>query len=286
MTGLLIGTVRGVYNDAGEIVLDRGPVTHLSRRDGSWWCVEDGQRVWHDGEPIAEAGPDVRINCVAPSAGALWAGADRGRLFSIDGTLTEDAIFAGAPGRNTWHTPWGGPPDVRSISVGSDGALYVNVHVGGIVRYEDGALSPTVDITSDVHQVVAHPERPGTVVAATARGLARSTDGLNFEFIRAGLHAPYARAIAIDGDRLVMSTSRGPRGEDPRLYRAALDQGHLEPAMGGVEGVFSHNIDTHCLTTVSGRFYVGHGDSVWQSSDSGATWEIALGGLPTVTCLA
>src|SRR5436853_425316 len=82
-------------------------------------------------------------------------------------------------GRAAWYTPWGDPADVRSISVALDGAIYVNVHVGGVVRSRDGGRSwaPTVDIESDVHQVLAHPSRAEVVLAAAADGFGVSRDG-------------------------------------------------------------------------------------------------------------
>ena len=66
-----------------------------------------------------------------------------------------------------------------------DGAntLFVNVHVGGIVRCDDTGPSPTLDIHADVHQVIADPSveeecwrlapRPGSVDRRTGLHLPR-----------------------------------------------------------------------------------------------------------------
>src|SRR2546429_115455 len=77
-------------------------------------------------------------------------------------------------GRDRWFTPWGGPPDTRSISE-DDEAVYVNIHVGGILRSVDCGRTwqPTLPIERDVHKVLA---RPGRLYAASARGLAVSPD--------------------------------------------------------------------------------------------------------------
>ena len=108
----------------------------------------------------------------------VWIGASTARLYRVDGgDLIEDHGFAGAPGRDDWYTPWGGPPDVRSMAVDGAGTLFVNVHVGGILRYDDTGPTPTLDQDADVHQVIADPSVEGRVLAACARGLAQSTDG-------------------------------------------------------------------------------------------------------------
>src|SRR5213593_1928350 len=93
--------------------------------------------------------------------------------------LEVDSSFDAAEGREAWHTPWGAPADVRSISSGADGAVYVNVHVGGVLRSTDGGAGwrPTLDIEHDVHQVLALPERPGLVLVAAADGFGLSRDG-------------------------------------------------------------------------------------------------------------
>src|SRR5205814_5238876 len=93
-------------------------------------------------------------------------------------------------GREGWYTPWGDPADVRSIAVARDGAIHVNVHVGGVARSRDGGTSwtPTIDIEQDVHQVTAHPREPKIVVVASAEGFAISRNGGDsWSFVTAGL---------------------------------------------------------------------------------------------------
>ena len=58
-------------------------------------------------------------------------------MFRLAGGALEPVdAFDHASGRETWHTPWGGPPDTRSMANWED-ELYVNVHVGGILRSDD-----------------------------------------------------------------------------------------------------------------------------------------------------
>ncbi|MBI3629620.1 MAG: hypothetical protein HY217_08610 [Candidatus Rokubacteria bacterium] len=75
-------------------------------------------------------------------------------LFLLDGGAPARVeLFEGLDGRGAWYTPWGDPPDVRSMSVDAEGIVYVNVHVGGILRSADGGRTwrPTIDLETDVH---------------------------------------------------------------------------------------------------------------------------------------
>src|SRR5207249_11804592 len=123
--------------------------------------------------------------------------------------------FAQAPTRGAWYTPGGGPADVRSLSTGAGGAVYANVHVGGILRSDDGDRwkATPLDIDSDVHQVLAHPTRPGLVFAAAAVGLVTSRDGgASWDVSDEGMHASYCRAVAIAGEVLLVSASMSHTG--------------------------------------------------------------------------
>lgn len=283
-----VGTTSGIFQLGGGHHLDGVHVTHMVSHGRSWWAVDSDGRVWHDGDVSAAAPSGVRLHCVQATPSAVWLGADSARLFRLsDGGLEEDARFAdGAPGRERWHTPWGGPPDVRSLSVGPDQVLYVNVHVGGIVRYDGTSLSETIDVDADVHQVVADPQAAGSVVAACALGLARSTDGHDFEIRSDGLHARYCRSVAIYDDRVFVSASRGPGGADASLYRGRLEGGPLQRCVDGLPESFDGNLDTHHLVAGPEGVFCGNGTTVWRSGDLGESWEVVAADLPTVTCLA
>lgn len=284
--GPLIGTRAGIFDLDGSLQSTEIDVVHLTRGEHSRWAIDQQGQLWHDDEVAAQAPGGARLNCVQPTPDGVWIGADSAQLFLLqDGRVGEDEFFADAPGRDSWHTPWGGPPDVRSMTYDRDGVLYVNVHVGGILRYDNTGLTPTVDIGSDVHQVTAHPERGATVLAATAWGLAQTTNGHEFQFRTEGLHARYCRAVAVWQDTVLISASQGPNGGHSRLYRGNLRGGPLEPCEQGLPASFQGNVDTHCLTAGPDGFFAGNGETVWGSADRGETWEVAVTGVPTITCL-
>ena len=221
-----------------------------------------------------------------PTPETVWVGASGTTLYAIEGDrVSEDEFLSAAPGRDSWYTPWGGPPAVRSMALDADRTLYVNIHVGGLLRYDDTGLVPTVDIESDVHQVTAHPTLKGAIFAATGWGLASSHNGHDFEFRTEGLHANYCRAVAAFGDTVLISASTGPDTHRARIYRTGLWEGNLTPVTTGLPDWFEQNVDTHCLITRADVTYVGLGDKVWASIDEGETWSEAIGGLPTITCL-
>lgn len=282
---VLIGTRAGLFDPGGRCLLESIHINHVARAGEGWWAVDDDGGVWRGADHIAAS--DAMLHCIQPTADDIWVGANRARLFHITGDrITEDQRFAEAPGREHWHTPWGGPPDVRSLAFGPDEVLYVNVHVGGILRYEDDGIFPTLDIGADVHQVVADPDRGGVVLAATAWGLAQSRNGRDFEFRTEGLAHHYCRAVATAGETLLLSASRGPRGGDSGVYRSSMSGGAFERCRIGLPADFESNVDTHHLLARGNEFFVGHDTTVWKSGDEGASWAQARTGLPPITCLA
>jgi hypothetical protein len=280
----LVGTVSGVFDFEGHRVSDTGHVRHVARRPDEWWAVGD-RGVWHSGELVTPAPPGVIFNCVRPTGDTVWIGADRARLFRLEGgELLEDRAFTDAPGREDWYTPWGGPPDVRSMSIDRNGDLYVNVHVGGIVRYGGDGPVPTLDIDADVHQVTAHPDRSGVVLAACARGLAQSENGHDFRFRTEGLSHLYCRAVAVHDESILLSSSRGPGGGDARVWFGRIGGGGFAPAMD--LPAFAGNIDSHCVLAGPDGYFVGHRNSVWGSNEAAGGWRRLVEEIPDVTCLA
>ncbi len=212
-------------------------------------------------------------------------GSSEARLFRVvDDGLEPVAAFDRAEGRSRWYTPWGGPPDTRSISEW-DEAVYVNVHVGGILRTEDRGetWAPTIDIDADVHQVTT---AEGQVLAACAAGLAVSTDrGGTWAFRSEGLEAPYSRAVTVSGDAVLVSASRGPRGGQAAVYRGDLAGGGLERCRTGLPEWFDENIDSYCLDAHPDGSFVAFGTSegrVFASDDAGLNWADFASGLPPV----
>ena len=299
---LLVGTEDGLH----ELDESTGPVgAHLAGHsigclapEGSgWWALTDGETLWRSDHPgawdQAAMASGQRLNCLCPTAAGLLVGAEEATLLRLEDEKLQPVIaFEQVPGRDTWYTPWGGPPDVRSISADPDRAIYVNVHVGGVVRSIDGGqtFQPTIDIDTDVHQALAPAGRRGLVLAATgAEGLAVSTDGGDsWSFLADGLHDTYSRAVAVGETAMLASASTGPRGGRAAVYRRTLDSG--DPFVRCTDGLpewFSDNIDTFCLAASGTRAAFGTNDgSVFISQDEGRSWHPLSEELPSVRCLA
>jgi photosystem II stability/assembly factor-like uncharacterized protein len=297
-TRILVGTESGLWQLRGDALEPVDPftartVTALARRGHETWAIVDGRALWRgdEGTWTEQASLDDRpATSLATMPNGLLIGTAQAHLLRCVGdTLTPVESFETVEGREAWHTPWGDPADVRSIAVGLDGAIYVNVHVGGVVRSRDAGRTwtPTLDIDVDVHQVIAHPERPDHVLVAAYDGFGISRDGGDsWHFVTEGMHAHYARAVAVSGETVLVSASTGPRGRKATLYRKPLD-GSTEFARCK-EGLpwFDDNIDTGCLAADGSLVVFGTDDGrVFRSLDGGAHWSLVTKGLPTITAV-
>ncbi len=293
----LVGTEDGLFEigGAGGVALEGRAVSCLVAENGSFWCVLDGRDICRgspggDWKEVAVL-PEGRARCLLPDPAGLLVGTSEAHLARLrEGALEPVEGFEHVPGREAWHTPWGGPPDTRSLCRDADGTVYANVHVGGVARSPDGGShwEPTgLDIRADVHQVAA--PRPGSVVVAAAAGFGKSLDGgARFRFENEGLHSTYARALALGDGTVYMTVSRGPRGGEARVYRRPLEgDACFAPCEHGLPDWFEDNIDTHCLDARGQVAAFGTRDgSVFTSVDAGETWEQAASGLPAVRGLA
>lgn len=296
---LIVGTSAGlVWFTASQqwIELEGHGVTAIAPSLNGLWVVVDGKSVWHrdcEGEwqVVAPSIQDLQLNCIQPLRGKVLVGTSNAHLFWIvDGGIEFIQSFDTAQGRDEWYTPWGGLPDVRSMAGGQSGELYANVHVGGILRSQDRGRSwqPTIDLHWDVHQVITVPDRPGVVLAATAEGLATSTDrGDTWSLDRANLHSTYSRAVAVCGETVLISTSSGPSGAKAAIYRRSLDRaGTFEKCDRGLPQWFSHNIDTGSLVTLKDRTVFGTSNGqIFLSEDAGLIWKQFASDLPPIHCL-
>jgi hypothetical protein len=281
-----------VGSDGGSWLAGR-EVTALAADGTGWLALVDGHDVVRvHGDEVDPLGSvrEETGRCVLGIGSAVLVGTAHARLARIaEGDPAIVPSFDAAEGRDGWYTPWGGPPDTRSLSAAGDGTVYANVHVGGILRAEDpsGTWTPTIDVDADVHQVLADPTDPRHVVAATALGLAESRDaGDTWTFVTDGLHAPYARAVALDGDRLFLSASTGPRGGRAALYRREPGATAFERCEDGLDEWFPGNVDSHCLAAAGGTALFGTEDGrAFLSDDGGVGWREVLGGSGRVTCV-
>jgi hypothetical protein len=263
-------------------------VTTLAPYGRDLWAAVDGSELWRaNGEEwrhIADLA-DHRVACIAATRADVYVGSSEARLFRVaGGGLEPIAAFDEAEGRSTWYQPWGGPPETRSMSEWDDD-LYVNVHVGGILRTDDRGehWTPTIDIDADVHQVAT---AEGLVLAACAGGLAVSEDrGSTWTFRADGLEAPYSRTVTVCGDAVLVSASRGPRGGRSAVYRGALANGGFERCRAGLPEWFDDNVDSSCLDALPDGSFAAFGTSDGQlfgSQDAGASWIELASGLPAV----
>jgi hypothetical protein len=281
MPRILVATDGGIHvldgrGDAAVQLPDRS-VTAVARDGMELWSLVDGSEVWN-----APGGEWARVATLdGPSAtclamtDAIHVGTAEAHLFRLtDDRLELVPAFDEAEGREGWYTPWGGPPATRSISEWGDD-VYVNVHVGGILRTSDGGVSwaPTIDVDADVHQVAT---AEGLVLAAGARGLSVSTDrGATWTLRAGGLQAPYSRAVVVCGDRLLLSASDGPRGGRAGVYRGDLTSGAFARCRTGLPEWFDDNVDTYCLDALNDGSYAAFGVTdgrVYASEDRGDTW--------------
>jgi hypothetical protein len=291
VTTVLVGTEDGLVELDGTqtVHLAGHAVPHVAVAGESWWAISDTKQVRRrDGQGAWAPAVDVAsgaLKCLLPEAGGLLMGMAEASLLRLtsEGVAAVDS-FQAVPGRDGWYTPWGGPPDTRSLA-SAEGVLYVNVHVGGIPRSRDGGSSwtPTIDVDTDVHQVLAVD---GRVLAACGdEGLAVSHDGgESWTVDTDGLHATYCRAVAVAGDTVLVSASEGPRGARSAVYRRPLDGSRsFERCREGLPEWFDGNIDTFCLAAHGSECAFGTRDGrVFRSDDAGAHWGQAADGLATV----
>ena len=226
---------------------------------------------------------ETRLNCICwTSDKRLLVGTESARLAWVsDGDLKFIDSFDKVPERGLWKTPWGGPPDVRSLAVSSGGTIYANVHVGWIVRSRNWGKTwknLCEGLEMDVHQVSTHPLNPAIVFAATAEGFYLSKDhGETFNRQINSMPYRYQRACACFPDRnaYLLSTSRGPHGyAEARIYRSEDDGKHWEPVNGLPEGI-SNNINTFQIIIVrdGNALVIVEDTSVYKTNDYGMNWE-------------
>jgi hypothetical protein len=279
-----IGTEQGLRSlDGGDERLAGQPITALS---GDWALVgEDRLVALTSGAEVKLEGP--RAWCLLDAGAQLYVGTAEARLFAGPATGSADLApvgsFESIETRDEWYTPWGAPPDTRSLTSGPDGALFVNVHVGGVWRQlPDGRWAEVVRVDADTHQVTAGDK---AVVAAAAIGFGRSLDGgTTWEWTAAGLHGSYCRAAAIAGDTALVTASTGPGSRRGAVYRRLLrGDGAFEKCAGGLPEWFPFNLDTGQLAAKGEEVVLGTDDGrVYRSSDAGSTWDLVAEELPPV----
>ncbi|HEX3950320.1 MAG TPA: hypothetical protein VHW95_10765 [Steroidobacteraceae bacterium] len=264
-------SVRGLAADeqGGVLAIVDGHTLNRRSAHGAWTAV---------------AKSDSELSCCVPIGQDIFVGTDDARILRIapEGAQQRLTGFDDVEGRDTWYAGTAiidgkvmGPPlGIRSMSATCDGAvLLANVHVGGIPRSTDSGVTwhPTIAVDSDVHQVRAHPTRPGIVIAAAAAGLCISRDaGATWRIEQRGLHANHCSAVAFGRNDIFVSASTDPFAEQGAVYRCPIDgSGPLQPLGGGMPQWTDGRADTGCIAVrnstvaiidASGRLYVSHDD--------------------------
>ncbi len=230
--------------------------------------------------------------CLLPVNDDLYVGTSGAHLLRLRGNALENvAGFDAVDGRDSWCTPWGGPADSRSMTFDREQTLYVNVHVGGIIKSSDRGDSwqPSgLDIHSDAHQVLAGQTDSNLIFAAAGRGLATSNDlGKSWNVDSEGMHSGYCRAVAATSEHVLVSASDGPNGRNSCLYRRRIGlAGPFEKCVRGLPDWFGENIDTGLLAADgrSAAFATPDGP-VFASDDDGSNWRVLDEGQPAINCL-
>lgn len=268
------------------------------------WAIVDRREIWR-GEGDASAwervaslgsvpgGDALEAHCLADTRanqeGGVLVGTSQARLFRVGADLRVSQLdgFERAPDRAEWYTPWGGPADTRSITE-DGGGVFVNVHVGGVLRSRDEGATwqPTIDIHADVHRVVTGA---GRVYAAGATGLSISDDGGDsWRLSASGLHATYCRSVAVCGSAVLLSASTGPGGRHSALYRSGLDAAEFERCREGLPEWFDGNVDSLCLDALpDGRLatFGTHDGDVYASRDEGVSWSRVAARIGRISCV-
>jgi hypothetical protein len=262
-----------------------------------------------DGRSLRQRAPDGVWSTIATTAfdlaccvavgDVIYIGTDDARVLRVDanGALEQLRGFDTVAGRDTWYAGSAvingqrvGPPlGIRSITATPDGAvLLANVHVGGIPRSTDGGATwqPSIDVDSDVHEVRAHPTRPGVVMAAAAIGLCTSRDGgLTWDVEQEGLHASYCSAVAFAGDDVLVSASVDHFATQGAIYRRPVDgHGPLMAIAGGLPKWIDGIADTSCIATHDSTVAIAdRNGNLYLSTDTGRGWSRQAYGLPSAS---
>lgn len=277
------------------------PVRGLARdSQGGALAIVDGRslcRRAHDGIWTTIATADVDLACCVTVDDIIYVGTEDARILRVTaaGKIEQLRGFESVSGRDEWYAggamingQFMGPPlGIRSLAATSGGAvLLANVHVGGIPRSINGGESwqPTIEVNTDVHEVRAHPNRPGIVAAAAAVGLFTSSDGgATWELELAGLHAPYCSAVAFAGDDILVSAATDHFAAHGAIYRRSVEERTpLVRVAGGLPAWLDGIVDTGCINTRGSFVAVAdQKGNLHVSADSGRTWSRRASGIPT-----
>lgn len=290
---IIVGTGDGLVELALDGTVERRalPGSDVVAVSGDW-AIAGGKVVNLDSGAPVDLPDGLAPRCVqALDGGRALVGTSDARIVTVGGPegVERDDAFDALPQRSSWTTPWGGPPDTRSLTLGPDGP-FAGVHVGGVWRREAGTWVEVVEADADNHQVT-YAEDVLAVAAAIGVGVSRD-GGDSWHWSDAGLHAPYCRAVAVADGWLLASASTGPGTREAAVYRRPLDDPDAPFTRCGSddgEGLpasLPHNVDTFELAAEGQLVAVGTPTGeVHLSEDAGASWRTLASALPGVRCV-
>lgn len=273
---LLVGMKSGLLDlDTGHTLIDKYAVTALVPHPMGWHALLDRQVVIRlDDEDITTVGelPVSDGQSLAVLADGTVVVGRTGARLAILGTQVDDvSAFEHVPDREHWKNPANPTPDTRSMATSGDD-LWVNVHVGGLWHSDDRGESwqGVIEPEADIHEVRAGN---GTVAVAAAVGFGWSQDhGISWAWNIEGLHAPYLRAVSVDGETAFVSASDGPFTKRGAIYGAQFGSPFIR-CENGLPEWFPGNVDSGHLDAANGRVAIGFGDKVYLTEDGGLSWQ-------------
>jgi hypothetical protein len=288
MTSITVATGRGL-RVAGQPVdpLDGADVTAIAAGKGSVWALVRSREIYRVSRGLAERVAELAEPsgmCIVEAYGSVFVGTTESGLFKLENhELARVRGFDQAPGRSDWWQPPGHRPATTWALAAAPGQLFVNVHVGGILRSRDGGASftQTIDVDLDVHEVQVGPD--GRVWAATGKnGLAESRDGgENWSFHSAGLPAKYLMCVAPLIDGVLVAGASGFRAGDDAVYR--FDGKKFVKCSYGLPEKFADHLHARQLAAQGSHAAVaGQDGRIYASDDGGRSWRVALEDLEAV----
>ena len=187
--------------------------------------------------------------------------------------------------RQSWYTPWGGPPAVRSLAHSGDW-VFADIHVGSIMRSPDRGATwepVTPDLHADVHQVATAPME-GRLYANTAdavlcqrrlRPLLGASEGRIGKPLWPRLSRPPARSRLPAGQRQQRTGSWRRCAGQALLFRTT----RAAPGLGRwLASPKPRAISTpsHIAFDAEGIAWVAVEDQLYRSEDRGESWSAFL----------
>ena len=247
---MLISTEKAVYSmqsngsqskpsclyEGGDIAhIEEGTHHHIIALRNSEIIVFEEGEMRHLSSGIEESITSIAILQETPID--LLIGTEPPRIYRLtndNSRAKRNSSFDALKVRDSWYTPWGGPPAVRSLAFTRDGWVYADIHVGSIMRSPDWGetwepVNPTLH--EDVHQVSTCPASDERVYANTYSAVYISEDrGRTWQHKADDLGQRYGRAVVThpeDPDCILATVSDGPLGSNVhgQLYHTE-DAGH------------------------------------------------------------